>query len=217
MKLYNAGSFFDPRAVPDADYDAVAEALAGSARVIVESHPALVGPRVDRLARRARRASQRPARPSPHARSGDGARDGASGARSNASTSGSRSTSSRAPPARCSDAAWRCACSCSISPPFVPAARAGRLAAALGRRRVRLRRLGRLADADAGRATARWRRWRRRCVPVARRSTTSSAASTLALTRAQGRGPRVRGSLGSRALRRLPALPRARGASVCTR
>jgi archaeosine synthase beta-subunit len=49
MKLYNAGSFFDPRAVPEADYDGVAEALTGLSRVIVESHPALVGPRVDRL------------------------------------------------------------------------------------------------------------------------------------------------------------------------
>lgn len=49
MKLYNAGSFFDPRAVPECDYEAVAEALAGLSRVIVESHPALVGPRVDRL------------------------------------------------------------------------------------------------------------------------------------------------------------------------
>jgi radical SAM enzyme (TIGR01210 family) len=49
MKLYNAGSFFDPRAVPEADYDGVADALTGLSRVIVESHPALVGPRVDRL------------------------------------------------------------------------------------------------------------------------------------------------------------------------
>ena len=49
MKLYNAGSFFDPRAVPEADYDATAAALAGLARVIVESHPALVGARVDRF------------------------------------------------------------------------------------------------------------------------------------------------------------------------
>ena len=48
MKLYNAGSFFDPRAVPEADYDDAAAALAGLSRVIVESHPALVGPRVDR-------------------------------------------------------------------------------------------------------------------------------------------------------------------------
>jgi radical SAM enzyme (TIGR01210 family) len=47
MKLYNAGSFFDPRAVPEADYDAIAAHLAGLERVIVESHPALVGPRVD--------------------------------------------------------------------------------------------------------------------------------------------------------------------------
>jgi radical SAM enzyme (TIGR01210 family) len=48
MKLYNAGSFFDPRAVPPADYDEIAAALAGLSRVVVESHPALIGPRVDR-------------------------------------------------------------------------------------------------------------------------------------------------------------------------
>jgi radical SAM enzyme (TIGR01210 family) len=45
MKLYNAGSFFDPRAVPDADYDAIAGALAGIPQVIVESHPELIGER----------------------------------------------------------------------------------------------------------------------------------------------------------------------------
>ena len=49
MKLYNAGSFFDPRAVPEADYDGVAGALTGLSHVVVESHPALVGPPVDRL------------------------------------------------------------------------------------------------------------------------------------------------------------------------
>ena len=49
MKLYNAGSFFDPRAVPERDYDAVAAELRGLTRVVVESHPALVGPRVDRF------------------------------------------------------------------------------------------------------------------------------------------------------------------------
>ena len=49
VKLYNAGSFFDPRAVPDDDYDGVAAALSGFTHVVVESHPALVGPRVDRL------------------------------------------------------------------------------------------------------------------------------------------------------------------------
>ena len=48
IKLYNAGSFFDPRAVPEADYGAIAAALDGFSHVIVESHPALVGPRVDR-------------------------------------------------------------------------------------------------------------------------------------------------------------------------
>jgi archaeosine synthase beta-subunit len=45
MKLYNAGSFFDPRAVPEADYDAVAAHLDGFPRIIVESHPSLVGAR----------------------------------------------------------------------------------------------------------------------------------------------------------------------------
>jgi radical SAM enzyme (TIGR01210 family) len=49
IKLYNAGSFFDPRAVPVQDYDAIAEALEGFSRVVAESHPALVGPRVDRF------------------------------------------------------------------------------------------------------------------------------------------------------------------------
>ena len=49
LKLYNAGSFFDPRAVPEADYAAIARSLAGLSRVIVESHPSLIGPRVDRL------------------------------------------------------------------------------------------------------------------------------------------------------------------------
>src|SRR5579862_5154122 len=48
IKLYNAGSFFDPRAVPEEDYEAMASLVAGFARVVVESHPALVGPRVDR-------------------------------------------------------------------------------------------------------------------------------------------------------------------------
>ena len=49
IKLYNAGSFFDPRAVPDDDYDGVAVAVAGLSRVIVESHPALVGERTRRF------------------------------------------------------------------------------------------------------------------------------------------------------------------------
>lgn len=49
MKLYNAGSFFDPRAVPESDYDAVAASLAGLTRVIVECHPSLVGARITRF------------------------------------------------------------------------------------------------------------------------------------------------------------------------
>lgn len=49
VKLYNSGSFFDPRAVPEDDYDGVAALVGGCSRVVVESHPALVGPRVDRF------------------------------------------------------------------------------------------------------------------------------------------------------------------------
>jgi uncharacterized Fe-S cluster-containing MiaB family protein len=43
IKLYNSGSFFDPRAIPVVDYPAVARLLDGFERVIVESHPALIG------------------------------------------------------------------------------------------------------------------------------------------------------------------------------
>jgi archaeosine synthase beta-subunit len=49
IKLYNASSFFDPAAVPERDYGPIAERLAGFDRVVVESHPALVGNRVDRF------------------------------------------------------------------------------------------------------------------------------------------------------------------------
>ena len=43
IKLYNSGSFFDPRAIPVADYPAIARLMAPFERVIVESHPALIG------------------------------------------------------------------------------------------------------------------------------------------------------------------------------
>lgn len=49
VKLYNAGSFFDQRAVPSQDDEAIAEALQPFDRVIVESHPSLVGDRTWRL------------------------------------------------------------------------------------------------------------------------------------------------------------------------
>jgi archaeosine synthase beta-subunit len=49
LKLYNAGSFFDPRAVPDADYGDIAAHLDGFDRVVVECHPALVGRRLARF------------------------------------------------------------------------------------------------------------------------------------------------------------------------
>jgi len=45
IKLYNSGSFFDPRAIPLEDYPAIATLVQGFERVIVECHPALVGER----------------------------------------------------------------------------------------------------------------------------------------------------------------------------
>lgn len=57
LKLYNAGSFFDPRAVPEADYDALAVAIRPYRRVVVESHPSLVGPRLARFIDACRRAA----------------------------------------------------------------------------------------------------------------------------------------------------------------
>jgi len=47
IKLYNASNFFDPRAVPEDDYRSIASHLDDLDQVIVESHPSLVGPRVE--------------------------------------------------------------------------------------------------------------------------------------------------------------------------
>lgn len=44
VKLYNSGSFFDARVIPPDDYPEIAARLDGFERVIVESHPLLVGP-----------------------------------------------------------------------------------------------------------------------------------------------------------------------------
>ncbi len=45
IKLYNSGSFFDPAAIPPVDYPAIARRVAFARRVVVESHPRLVGKR----------------------------------------------------------------------------------------------------------------------------------------------------------------------------
>ncbi|HTF65342.1 MAG TPA: hypothetical protein VK638_21925 [Edaphobacter sp.] len=43
IKLYNSGSFFDVHAIPPEDYGAIAARIAPFERVIVESHPSLIG------------------------------------------------------------------------------------------------------------------------------------------------------------------------------
>ena len=45
IKLYNAGSFFDPQAIPPCDDAAIAHLVQGFERVVVECHPALIGDR----------------------------------------------------------------------------------------------------------------------------------------------------------------------------
>jgi archaeosine synthase beta-subunit len=49
VKLYNSGSFFDGRAVPEEDYQKIASLLNNFETVIVESHPRLIGERTIRL------------------------------------------------------------------------------------------------------------------------------------------------------------------------
>ena len=42
LKLYNSGSFFDERAIPEEDYKRIASLISGFETVIVESHPKLI-------------------------------------------------------------------------------------------------------------------------------------------------------------------------------
>ena len=45
LKLYNSGSFFDVKAIPERDYKRIASVLSGFKTVIVESHPRLIDKR----------------------------------------------------------------------------------------------------------------------------------------------------------------------------
>ena len=49
IKLYNSGSFFDPAAIPLADYPAIARLVSHAKNVVVESHPRLIGRKAVRL------------------------------------------------------------------------------------------------------------------------------------------------------------------------
>ncbi len=43
LKLYNSGSFFDERAIPEKDYERIASLVKGFETLLVESHPKLIG------------------------------------------------------------------------------------------------------------------------------------------------------------------------------
>jgi len=45
LKLYNAGNFFDPLAIPERDYPAIQERMSRFEQVIIENHPKLIGER----------------------------------------------------------------------------------------------------------------------------------------------------------------------------
>ena len=49
VKLYNSGNFFDGKAIPEGEYQSITELLSGYDHVIVENHPKLIGPMVDRF------------------------------------------------------------------------------------------------------------------------------------------------------------------------
>jgi len=49
LKLYNSGSFFDPAAIPVADYRAIAREVSVADHLIVETHPRLVGDKAIRF------------------------------------------------------------------------------------------------------------------------------------------------------------------------
>jgi radical SAM enzyme (TIGR01210 family) len=49
IKLYNSGSFFDPAAIPAGDYAAIAKKVSLAQRVIVESHPRVIGEKAIQL------------------------------------------------------------------------------------------------------------------------------------------------------------------------
>ena len=49
LKLYNGGSFFDPAAIPPADYAEIARKVSFAQHIIVESHPRLIGKRMLRF------------------------------------------------------------------------------------------------------------------------------------------------------------------------
>ena len=54
IKLYNSGNFFDPQAIPPEDHDAIITRVKEFKTVIVENHPRLCGPSVQRFVKRLR-------------------------------------------------------------------------------------------------------------------------------------------------------------------
>ena len=220
LKLYNAGSFFDPRAVPQADYDAIAAQLAGLPHVIVESHPALIGAGLDRfldaLARARPAAANAPrlevamglesAHPGVLDRLNKGLTlDGFAAA--SAALRGARRRVAGLPARR---AAVPRAPDWSDETGREP----GRVAAPLDRHRVCLRRHGRLAHPDPVRQ-------RRDGGPRGRGPLSSSDTHRHRAQRGAGARPRessrpdLHGRLGSRSLRGVPRL--SRGATHASR
>src|SRR5262245_28096275 len=75
VKLYNSGNFFDRRAIPPEDYEAIAERVARFRTVIVENHPKLCGVACvkfrDLLLAKRQAAESRVAKAAPEARASE--------------------------------------------------------------------------------------------------------------------------------------------------
>ena len=111
MKLYNAGSFFDPRAVPEADYDDVAAALAGLSRVDRRIASG-AGGSARRSAARGARSPYADLRTAPQLEVAMGLETAHPDALDRLNKRFTLERLRDRPPRRSPTAAWRCACSC---------------------------------------------------------------------------------------------------------
>ena len=208
MKLYNAGSFFDRARGARSGLRRHRRALAGLDRVIVESHPALVVRARESIdfSTRSTRQTAAPSRALEVAMGLETAHPEA------LDRLNKRFTLERF--ARCGRRARRPRRGAARVPADLaavrPVRRAGRVAAALGRRGVRSAARPWCRSCRREPATARWRRWPRPDRSARRRLDDIERSLALALTHARGPRPRLRRSLGPRTLRAVAACRDAR-------
>ena len=199
MKLYNAGSFFDPRAVPDRRL----RRRRRTSRRPHARHRRIASRRSSATRTRRFRDALSSSSARGHAAAGtrgrDGSRDRASRSARAAQQADDASTTSSRPPIVCESRGAALRVFLLVSPPFVPDARSGRMAARVRLTSPAARRVGHFADSDAARETARSRRSRKTDGSVSHGCSRSSAAWRSRRRGWPKRAPRtrLRRSLGS--------------------